>query len=167
MANVPRNTADVPRYTAALGEAYVPGAEIVNRTDSCPKRMLTRPVDDALSQVVRSEALVPAGTVIPTKAGETDQPMADDVCNHTMAGEGVADLVIAGESNAATASGQKRVNLRNDSIGINREVRGDDLAQESPTAALRERSVKWRAAIGGDLKSLGEVNGYSRGRSRL
>nr|CAI5837610.1 unnamed protein product [Callosobruchus analis] len=120
---------------------------------NCPKRMLTRPVDDALSQVVRSEALVPAGTVIPTKAGETDQPMADDVCNHTMAGEGVADLVIAGESNAATASGQKRVNLGNDSIGTNREVRGDNLAQESPTAGVTRKKRKmagghrWRPEV--------------------
>nr|CAI5851235.1 unnamed protein product [Callosobruchus analis] len=103
MANVPRNTADVPRYTAALGEAYVPGAEIVNRTDSCPKRMLTRPVDDALSQVVGSEALGPAGTVISTQAGETDQPMAGEIYNRTMAGESVADLVIAGGTNSATA----------------------------------------------------------------
>nr|CAI5834888.1 unnamed protein product [Callosobruchus analis] len=140
---------NIEEYMAALGEAYVPGAEIVNRTDNCPKRMLTRPVDDALSQVVGSEALGPAGTVISTQAGETDQPMAGEIYNRTMAGASVADLVIAGGSNtatagrgvivdtakassgainAATAGGQKRVNLSNDSIGTNREVRGDDLA---------------------------------------
>nr|CAI5854041.1 unnamed protein product [Callosobruchus analis] len=65
--------------------------------------MLTRPVDDALSQVVDSEALGPAGTVISTQAGETDQPMAVEIYSRTMAGESVADLVIAGGSNTATA----------------------------------------------------------------
>ncbi|VEN44999.1 unnamed protein product [Callosobruchus maculatus] len=172
------------RYTAALGEAYVPGVEIVNRTDSSPKRMLARPVDDALSQVVGSEALGPAGAVISTQAGETDQPMAGEN-NHTMAGVGDADLVIAGgsntamagsgemistatagsgeainaakagssvivdtakmsrgEINTATAGGQKRVNLGNDSIDTNREVQGDDPAQESPTAGVTRKKRK-------------------------
>ncbi|VEN62481.1 unnamed protein product [Callosobruchus maculatus] len=181
---VPRNTANVPGYTAALGEAYVPGVEIVNRTDSSPKRMLARPVDDALSQVVGSEALGPAGAVISTQAGETDQPMAGEN-NHTMAGVGDADLVIAGgsntamagsgemistatagsgeainaakagssvivdtakmsrgEINTATAGGQKRVNLGNDSIDTNREVQGDDPAQESPTAGVTRKKRK-------------------------
>nr|CAH7763985.1 unnamed protein product [Callosobruchus chinensis] len=116
-ANLPRNAVVVPRYTAALEEAYVPGVEIVDRRDSSPKRTLLRPVDDALSQV----------------AGETDQPMAN---------VGDADLDIAGGSNAATMGGQKRVQLSNDSNGTNREVQGDDLAHVSPTAGVRRKKRK-------------------------
>nr|CAH7736509.1 unnamed protein product [Callosobruchus chinensis] len=125
-ANVSRNAVVVPRYTAALEEAYVPGVKITQKDSA-------RPVNDALSQVVGSEALDPAETVISTQAGETDQPMAN---------VGDTDLDTAGGSNAATVGRQKRVHLSNDSNGTNQEVQGDDLAHVSPTAGVRRKKHK-------------------------
>nr|CAI5849447.1 unnamed protein product [Callosobruchus analis] len=167
MTNVPRNAADVPRYTAALGEAYVPGAEMVNGTDSCPKRMLTRPVNDALSQVVGSEALGPAGLLFPPRrAKPISQWRAKFIIVPWRAKALVIWLLLAEAILPRRAGRNELISAMTQSVPTGRY--GVTTGHKTlPRRALRERSVKWQAATGGDLKSLDEVNGYSRGRSRL